>query len=396
MTKSLALLIGLEGTQAPVALADPGQLEPLALGASDGLKMFARILTRPQPGVYSATPPPMSPYPNALPFQTALQNYITAPTGAFTVPIGSGQGRYINNDYDYNQGYYWADYQTQVGSAYEKDLAVWYMTEAYNQFINNTEEDYIDGRYKNLNYSSIYPNQVQRLMSQLLTNDPLTYGPYVALSGTNNNLQPDGTVQVQYLPWEQWDPTNAATMALDYPNNAVVLDPVMGWERQYRMILQLFYMGQTTLTMNIIDQMRIFSPGDAAGVSIDPAEQIMYRDPGTGIEYEARNYGTEQVNSRVPPVNRSMGARMLQYANQLAAATYAIVGEPDPVTGELTYQGDADGNPVCLVAAATCTANAVTLQNYSANIDTVRQIALYLGYGPQPGNPPVEPPTVGQ
>jgi hypothetical protein len=135
MTKSLALLVGLEGVQAPVALADPGQLMPLALGASDGLKMFARILTRPAPGPYGAAQPPMSPFPNALPFQTALQNVITVPTNAFNIPLGSGEGRYIQNDYDYNQGYYWADYQTQVGSAYEKDLAVWYLTEAYNEFI---------------------------------------------------------------------------------------------------------------------------------------------------------------------------------------------------------------------------------------------------------------------
>jgi hypothetical protein len=395
MTKSLALLVGLEGTQAPAALAAPGQLMPLAIGSSDGLKMFARIMTRPAPGPYAPAAPPMSPFPTALPFQTALQNYLSVPPSAITVPLGSGQGRYIHNDYDYNQGYYWADYQTQVGSAYEKDLAVWYLTEAYNQFISNSEEDYIDGRYKNLNYWSLYPNQVQRLFSQLLTNDPLTYGPYVAVTGANSNLQSDGTVQVQYLPWETWDPSTPATQALDYPPNAIVLDPLSGWEEQYRMILQLFYMGQTTLTMNIIDQMRVFSPGDAAAVSIDPAQQVRYRDAQTGIEYEARNYGTQQVNSRVPMVNRSMGARMIQYANQLAQTTYQIVGAPDPVTGELTYAAGADGQPVCATDAATCAANAATLTNYSANLDTVRQIALYLGYGPQSGNPPTEPTTNG-
>ncbi len=395
MTKSLALLVGLEGAQASAALNDPGQLMPLALGASDGLKMFARVLTRPEPGPYGASSPPMSPFPNALPFQTALQNFLTLPTGAFTVPLGSGQGRFIENDYDYNQGYYWSDYQKQVGSAYEKDLAIWYLTEAHNEFISNTEEDYIDGRYKNLSYASLYPNQVQRLISQLLTNDPMTYGPYVSVTGANSNLASDGTVQVQYLPWEQWDATNPATTNLDYPAGAIVLDPLMGWERQYRMVLQLFYMGQSSLTMNLIDQMRIFSPGDAAGLSIDPTQQIIYRDPGTGIEYEARNYGMEQVNSRVPMVNRSMGARMLQYANQLAAATYQIIGKPDAATGELTYVTDANGQPVCAVASATCFANATALSNYSANIDTVREMALYLGYGPQDGNPPKAPPTVG-
>ena len=54
MTKSLALLIGLE-TNPAQALTDPGRLMPLALGASDGLAMFARIITRPEPGPSSSS-----------------------------------------------------------------------------------------------------------------------------------------------------------------------------------------------------------------------------------------------------------------------------------------------------------------------------------------------------
>ena len=38
-----------------------------------------------------------------------------------------GDGRYINNDYDYSQGYFWSDYQTQVGSYYEKIWATYYL-----------------------------------------------------------------------------------------------------------------------------------------------------------------------------------------------------------------------------------------------------------------------------
>ena len=53
--------------------------------------------------------------------------------------------------------------------------APFYLTEAYNDFISNSEDDYIDGRYKNLSYSSLYPNQMRRIFAQIMQNDPMTY-----------------------------------------------------------------------------------------------------------------------------------------------------------------------------------------------------------------------------
>ena len=47
---------------------------------------------------------------------------------------------------------------------------------------------------------------------------------------------------------------------------------------------------------------------------------------------------------------------MLQFANQLAEATYKVVSK-DPITGDLTYERDASGggNPVCKLGnASTC------------------------------------------
>jgi hypothetical protein len=200
-------------------------------------------------------------------------------------------------------------------------------------------------------------------------------GPFVIPQGGVSPLS-----QVQYMPWEKYD---ASTISLDYPQGAVVLDPQLGWEEQYPGLVMGFFFGPTTLTMSWIDQMRIYSPGGGDTVSIPPNLQIRYRDPTTGLEYVARNYGTEVVNSQYPvEVQTTAGARMLQYANKLAQATY-VVTATDPVTGELTYQTDANGNAVCTVpGSTTCTTNAATLAGYSANLDTVRQLGLYEGYGP--------------
>ena len=392
MTKSLALLVGLNGSNADKSLADPGDLMPLALGASDGLKMFARIVTRPEPGAYTAsypTPPDLGPPPGQMPMPYAQNLGVTTippSTGDFQVSLGSGEGRWLHNDYDYTQGYYWADYQTQVGTSYEKQLAVFYLTEAYNHFISNSKEDYIDGRYKNLNYASIYPQQIRRLFSQLLQNDPMTYGPYVSLTA-GTGLAGDGkTARVQYLPWEKYDVSDPTTTQLDYPKDAIVLDPLVGWEQQFPMMMDLFYFGGTTLTMDTIDQLRIFSPGGADSISIDPSERVAFRDPATGIEYIARGYGTEVLNSRSgAAVSKSMGARMIQYANTLASLAY-VIESTDPVTGEMTYKKDSANQPICkytgTVNEGICFSTATTLKAYSSNLDTVRQLTLFFGYGP--------------
>jgi hypothetical protein len=134
--------------------------------------------------------------------------------------------------------------------------------------------------------------------------------------------------------------------------------------------------------MDLVDQMRIFSPGDAASVSIPAAQQVAYRDPLTSIEYVAKNYGTEWVNPAIGfPVAKTIGARMLQHANFLAQQAYQISGKPDPTTGELTYATDSSGAVIALAGPSAQNA-ATILKSYSSNIDVVRQLTYFFGYGP--------------
>ncbi len=383
MTKSLALLVGLS-SQPEVDKANPGGLMPLVLGASDGLAMFARIITRPEPGAYAiqkAGPSGMNVDFAELEDFNAL---INTPNGDFKIALGSGEGRYIHNDYDYSQGYYWADYQTQVGTAFEKQNATYYLTEAYNHFIANSKEDYVDGRYKNLNYASLYPNQMRRLFAQTMQDDPTSLGGFISLSpGT---LSKDGVARVKYLPWEKYDLSDTSTTALDYSKDAVVLSPLVGWEFQYRALIEQFRYGSTTLTMDYIDQLRVYSPGGGDTISIDPKEQVRYRDPATGVEYVARTYGKEMVNAKNGMTEKSSGARMIQYANSVARANYVLDGAApsggvDPVNGELTFLKDSQNNPLCK-PGNDCAAANQKLKLYSANLDSIRQLARALGYGP--------------
>jgi hypothetical protein len=186
----------------------------------------------------------------------------------------------------------------------------------------------------------------------------------------------------QYLPWYLYDPSAASTTSLAYPAGAVLLDPLVGWEVQYPALIELFWFGPTSLNMDLVDQMRIFSPGDVGTVSLLPEEQVRYRDPLTGIEYEAKNYGTEWVNPAIGfPVAKSIGARMIQHANYLGALAYQTVGPADPVTGELTYATGTNGQPIP-IDTPQAQAAAAMLKGYASNLDTVRQLTRIFGYGP--------------
>jgi hypothetical protein len=395
ITKALALGVELLSQPGNDPTTSPGSLMPAALGSADGLSMFIRSMTRPAPGAYVITGTQGTGAPTQWggAWQLGDQNSETPPSSPVNIALGSGEGRYLHNDYDYTKGYWWADYQTQVGSSYEKIIAPAMLTEAYNNFISNSEDDYIDGRYKNLSYMSLYPNQIRRVFSNLMATNSATQvnqqgsvaqiftsAPYAMPSSTAGAANP--ITQAQYLPWDKYDPSDDKTLNLQYPQGAVLLDPLVGWESQYPALINLFWFGPTALNMNLIDQMRVFSPGDAASLSIPQDQQVRYRDPLTGIEYVAKNYGTEWVNPDVGfAVSKSIGARMLQHANYLAAMAYQVTGAPDPVTGELTYATDSSGQPVPISTTQGQTA-ANFLKGYAANIDTVRQLTYFFGYGP--------------
>jgi hypothetical protein len=401
ITKSLALgveLLSQPGAADPTA--NPGSLMPMALGSADALAMFVRALTRPEPGSYLVTPgggPNGPPNSWAGAWQLGQGGLLSAPNTPVNIALGDGEGRFIHNDYDYSQGYWWSQYQKQVGSGYEKTMAPYYLTEAYNNFVSNSKDDYIDGRYKNLSYFSIYPNQMRRIFANLMATESatqeldsgraaqiFTLAPYAmpaGVSGTGNPL-----TQVRYLPWDKYDPTDTSTTELQYPQGAVLLDPLIGWEQQYPALINLFVFGPSSLSMDLVDQMRIFSLGDAATVSLSVDQQIRYRDPLTGIEYVAKNsggpdYGAEWVNSNIGfQVSKTIGARMLQHANYLANLAYQT-SSVDPVTGELTYDTDGHGNLIPKTGQTAQDA-ATMLKNYASNIDVVRQLTLFFGYGP--------------
>jgi hypothetical protein len=80
-------------------------------------------------------------------------------------------------------------------------------------------------------------------------------------------------------------------------------------------------------------------------------------------------------------VQKGIAARMLQQANYLAQNAYQVSLPPDPETGELTYDMDAQGNVIPL-GTQQASDLATLLKNYASNLDVTRELTLFLGYLP--------------
>jgi hypothetical protein len=311
-----------------------------------------------------------------MPFAGAedLNGLLNNPNGEFKIALGSGQGRYLHNDYDYSKGYWWSSFQKFAGTNLEKRGVIDLMLESYNNFVANAKEDYIDGRYKNLSFASVFPNQVRRLLSNMMQTDGLAFGPYVQVPST---MPKDNILTVQFLPWDRYD--SVQTQNLDYPADTgnlktTVLDPLVGWEQQYPGLVSAFIYGRTMLTMDVIDQMRIWTPNGIEGTYVADVDQLRFRDPVSGIVYAAKKYGTETVNSKLPAAEKAMGARMIQYANSLAAKAYNSTGTI--TDGTFTY-------PAYDTTTPKDYGSAQLLKGFVANLDHVRDLGHYMGFNPE-------------
>jgi len=347
----------------PAELLSDGNYGPMSIASSHAFDLFARMLTRPEPGSYCSTGAqdcPNNP-PPGIEGDLFVVDAIPAPNltkYAFAVPIGTG--RYVHNDFDYGQGYWWSDYQSQVGSFYDKTWAIYYMSEAFDSFISNSREDFLDGRYKNVNFATLYPTQVQRLFAALLTGDVETFAPWTDASGTTT------PARVTYPAWR-----NAQTIGAR-PNGAKVMDPSWSFNEQLYAMVWGTMLFPTSWTNGFIDDARIVS---RAGEQITwpAAETTTFFDPSTGITYKARSTGTESIFGKTR--EKSVGARMLEWANNLVYEAYKV-----DVDAQGFYKLNADGTPKLTLKDGKPQPNTdfpggiAALKRYVVQIELMRQL----------------------
>jgi hypothetical protein len=345
-------------------LAD-GYYGPLAMGSTVAFDLFARILTRPEPGYYC----PADVCATSTPFGVDETLFVADPAPLpekylYDYRVALGDGRYVHNDFDYSKGYWWADYQTQVGAYYDKIWSVYYLAEAFDSFISNSKDDFTDGRYKNVNFATVYPEQVRRLYANLLTGDMQSFSPWVVVPDDPADT-PTGTLR--YPEWIQLGAVPAR------PAKAKLADPNYSFNEQlYAMVYGAMFF-PTNWSTSFVHDARITALSSEQ-VSWPAAETFTFYDPASGVTYRAHATGTEELLGKTH--QRGTGARMLEWANHLLSIAYLV---------ERDAQGNVlqnpDGTPMLKLDAAGKAQKdpahpgaAAALQKYVDQIDLFRQL----------------------
>ncbi len=378
IAKAFAFGAVLDGdpTTPSAGFLDDGNYGPLAVGSSVAFDMFARILTRGEPGYYCP-----SGVCGNQPTGVAATVYSadTAPLPkefTYDFHIGVGDGRYVHNDFDYSQGYFWSDYQTQVGTYYEKVWAIYYLSEAFDSFISNSKEDFTDGRYKNVNFATVYPTQMRRLFANVLTNDYEAYAPWVTVP---SNPQDTPETTLTYPSWHDLAGPGAR------PAGSLLVAPNYGWNEQlYAMVFGTMFF-PTNWSQSFVDDARISSKA-SDDVNWPANETYIFRNPKSGLTYRAHTIGTEDVLGNQHQI--STGARMLEWANHLLAIAYDVQKD---VNGNVVFNADGtpalkldvNGLPVVVDAAA-----AADLKKFVDSIDLFHQLTSTFEQPLDPGSLP--------
>jgi hypothetical protein len=350
-------------------LAD-GRYGSLAMAGSVSLDLFGRILARPEPGTYcdATSDTCYGTQPPGLPISIYSADPAPVPDAKtkydFVIPLGTG--RYVHNDFDYSQGYWWGDYQKQVGAYYEKMWSIYYLTEAFDGFISNSKEDFTDGRYKNVNFATVYPDQVRRMLAGLFTGDIQTFAPWTA---AGKPVTPAPVASLIYPDWH-----NAAGLTTKAAN-VRILDPNYGWNEQLEAMVWSTRFFPVNAPQGFVEDARIavFQSDQPAWPA---AETVLFADPETGKTYRAHGRGTEKVFSVTH--QKGIAARMLEWANSLAAFAYEVdvdaAGNPKlNADGSVKYVRDAQGK---VKRAADAAAEYGALRKYVENLDVMRELTL--------------------
>ncbi len=406
-------------TAAPTA-ANPneGPLRAGALGASMVFDHFARILTRPASGPHfndtsqdpaqtlilrSTDQLPNVPQPVGIGGIAPPNTVIPDGSTGIGVDVAWG-GRPLNNALDLTQGYYAVQYDAFVGSYYDKTLAVDLMTDSEDRFVSQARDDFMDGRYRNTSFATLFPDGVRRLLANALTEDDSIKGWRLASTGGVPNVNPDGslTQAMGFRAW--WTPNapqvcwpvsgrliceefpNGTTFTSNTPKESTAVDPEIGFEVQKFVAFYAMLNLPESWKLNWVDMMRIWEIGSDAPPDFPATETVSWRDPLSGELFEAHSYGTEVIDGKT--VQRGIAARVLEWMNTLTAQAYTIDPTVVNPTGELTVQRYAD-NTACPVGVETCQGQPVQLSeqfvlrvtNYKSILDYMRQVSAQFDFG---------------
>ncbi|MCA9623759.1 MAG: hypothetical protein KC731_32275, partial [Myxococcales bacterium] len=325
---------------------------------------FARQMQRPQAGPHRTNPTD-----SVLEFDDFQAPNVLIPNGVqgFWQDVGIG-GKPVENALAEDKGEYNAEFTVNAGSYYDKNYTTMLLTESVDNFISDSLDDFTDPRYRAVSIADLFPDGYRRWLSNNLTDDRQIKGArMVGLNAISPDVRADlfPNYPLRFTSWTGDQPSvcfpnSGTSICSTYDSNGQLIDPLLpaatiaidpqiGWEQQKFLIAwTLVYLPENQKEV-WLDMMNIWNVGEDS----DPGftNRIELHIPN-GDVYVARTYGTEEICFETcKTVQRGIGARILEYANQLLAQGYANtpVVTPGATWYEPTYS---NGAPVVTNAGA--------------------------------------------
>ncbi len=156
------------------------------------------------------------------------------------------------------------------------------------------------------------------------------------------------------------------------PASARVVDPAFGWSQQLYAMVWGTMLFPTSWSQAFLDDSRIVSRAGET-VTWPVGETYTFINPATGLTYRAHTTGTERDFEL--DHQKSIGARMLEWANRLVTIAYLVEREANG-----SVRMNADGTPKLLLAGGKPQLDPenpgadATLKRYVTNIEVMRQL----------------------
>ncbi|MFO0553410.1 MAG: hypothetical protein U0271_33815 [Polyangiaceae bacterium] len=413
------------------------------LAAGIAFDHFTKQFTRPQSGGHFGLDNWQAPIgPNGLTAQDTVWRSVDGPLSAdpsnpdFLIFDGATGyfgnvaygGKLVENTLSDDNGEYDRDYTMNAGSYYDKVYAPYLLTESVDNFISDSLNDFEDPRYRSVSMADMFPDGYRRFLATMLTGDDSLKGPMLAANPVGvpgqratPRLDAQGFPEqgIGFVSW--WTPSPEAcfpaedrivcsqygcpdgsacvtnlnnlsqtVVALDpaAPANITPVDPQVNWEEWKWLVAQtLLYLPENAKT-KWIDLMGIWELGGDTDPGFDNRIELHLPD---GRIYIARTYGTEIIFGK--QVQKGVGARILEYANDLLRNAYVCTEQlspagdtswcvPDLTNGQPVVKFDPAlsslGETSCSAgdfSECTCTSNraCMALQNYQSLPAFIRQ-----------------------
>ncbi len=312
---------------------------------------------------------------------------------------------------DATYGEYSTEYTLSAGYYYDKIYSTMLLTESADNFVSRARSDFYDGRGRANSMADLFGDGYRRWIGSILTGDSAVSGSRVVAVNKDGVLSPKvgaGKMPVEPIARTVWwteapslcMPKQGLNTCAFWKNGAwefdgrglgqdetlMTIDPQVGWEQQkFAIAWTLLYLPENEKSA-WVDSFRIWEMGADA----DPGglRRVELHTPTR--TYVALSQGKEELFGRL--VEKGIGARVLQWANELMKKSYATADGPDldgdhkpdwvvPVLDEKGNLKYLDNNGRIVADATECQSSAcLKFEDYLAVPAFIRQTMDAYGY----------------